>query len=945
MDHLSTLLPTSLATMREVADILSRDEIELDSRSFYLHLNARCHILLGQVTSNTPTRVIAKVEVARNILSCLDSLLSSDCNQSMDISSHAPFSRLKALNQLWKSLRYGEQSSNIQLVKAYFDFRFPSEQQDLLEDLKRCEDVFRVEAGGDSPIGPIYEPRSSKKRREPSYVSWLAAQSLFQALEASRECPYHPPHIFSAMLCIETHRDHDLDEEHDFNMFLAMEKLRQEVHVRTLTKSQFKFVIDDGSPINKKEAQRTSEAGRGKVRYLCGPINKIQQDWPTYRLKFLVENGELWKLKSEQSNFVIDQTQDPITLQRFITEYPANLTEKTKRILAVLLGYAALHLHGTSWLQSSWGPENILFLKTQFAIPLKPYIELQFSGDTKSNTTEPVSDALGDDEDDDFDPDDLLSHPFPSLVSLAAILIQIHMARTLQSMAQDYGLVFSDDMNQNVKYFVTTQIFERCRPDISEQTRAAINECLSPSIGLDDDGKELDDYGLRSAIYIAVICRLELELEHAFSYISIEKLDTEARSLDLAKRGQLIEPEKIALNFDKTDKLSSLNPLDSIPPKIKRKGIDNMIRESGRLVRRRVEKEGFPVNYPKGPAWRTVEYKGEFGFFEDRNVPTDIPVSAREAYISWKKNFSDVYDRLIGNELGSAPVSAPVKIAVLDTGIDESHPYHEAWKDQIRGTRSFLPDCQQGDTNVFDYTGHGTHVAGLLLAFAPDAELYVAKIADLEPPEPATIAKAIDHAINEWQVDMISMSFGFPSRKVEGYEDLSSSLNRAKNQNILLFAAASNNGANSKRGFPARHEGVICIHSTNANGIFSGFNPTPIYGINFATIGEAVESNWPANLCNREINKTCVAYKSGTSFATPIATGIAAFLLQYARLKLSPKYAQMLKQYEGMKAVLKAVAIDCRNYHYIAPSLDPDNFFGKDEDFLQAKITDALLCG
>jgi subtilisin family serine protease len=189
---------------------------------------------------------------------------------------------------------------------------------------------------------------------------------------------------------------------------------------------------------------------------------------------------------------------------------------------------------------------------------------------------------------------------------------------------------------------------------------------------------------------------------------------------------------------------------------------------------------------------------------------------------------------------------------------------------------------------------------------------------------------------------MISMSFGYPSREVNGYGLLERSIKHAINQNVLLFAAASNNGANTKRAYPARHADIICVHSTNANGTPSDFNPTPLAGDNFATVGEAVESAWPVHLCDQEKNDLSVASKSGTSFATPIASGIAAFLLQYARVKLLPKEAEQLKQSHFMKAVLKAISVSSSGYDYIAPSLHPDNIFGKGEASLQSRIRDAM---
>jgi len=98
-----------------------------------------------------------------------------------------------------------------------------------------------------------------------------------------------------------------------------------------------------------------------------------------------------------------------------------------------------------------------------------------------------------------------------------------------------------------------------------------------------------------------------------------------------------------------------------------------------------------------------------------------------------------------------------------------------------------------------------------------------------------------------------------------------------------------NSGANLDRAYPARHDEVICIHSVDANGNRSKFSPTASTSDdNFATIGEAVESTWPLGLCDGQGQN--YLYKSGTSFATPIAVGIAAFLLEYSKLHLSPEY-------------------------------------------------------
>jgi subtilisin family serine protease len=76
---------------------------------------------------------------------------------------------------------------------------------------------------------------------------------------------------------------------------------------------------------------------------------------------------------------------------------------------------------------------------------------------------------------------------------------------------------------------------------------------------------------------------------------------------------------------------------------------------------------------------------------------------------------------------GPRPLPA-VKIAVLDTGIDSKHPFiNGAMKTRrIKAAKSFV----NTNSSTEDTFGHGTHVAKLLLDVAPEAELYVAKVAE-----------------------------------------------------------------------------------------------------------------------------------------------------------------------------------------------------------------------
>ena len=83
-----------------------------------------------------------------------------------------------------------------------------------------------------------------------------------------------------------------------------------------------------------------------------------------------------------------------------------------------------------------------------------------------------------------------------------------------------------------------------------------------------------------------------------------------------------------------------------------------------------------------------------------------------------------------------------IKVAVLDTGLDMTHPTIQANQDRIKEVRSWLPSG--GTKGGGDLSGHGTHVTALLLDIAPDCDVYIAQIADLQPISPDEIAKVIE---------------------------------------------------------------------------------------------------------------------------------------------------------------------------------------------------------
>ncbi|KAM0350648.1 hypothetical protein ACHAPU_003135 [Fusarium lateritium] len=331
-------------------------------------------------------------------------------------------------------------------------------------------------------------------------------------------------------------------------------------------------------------------------------------------------------------------------------------------------------------------------------------------------------------------------------------------------------------------------------------------------------------------------------------------------------------------------------------------------------------------------------------FFDGTANETDTSTIETHKYRTWRTQYGSVYKKFFSDHLGG-PLSNPVKIAILDTGIDRDHALLEAYENNIKGKKNLYNSAQK---NVPDSNGHGTFTTALILDYAPDSSLYIIKITDKKNarPDADVVARAIYDAVNEWEVDIISMSFGWPSSDVIGYEALEDAIDHAYSKKVLMFAAASNSGARLGRAYPASNSQVICVHSTDTDGQASKFSPTAEPNtINLATVGEFVESAWPILLSE---DSSSIKSRSGTSFAAPIMAGIAGFLLQYARLHLPETLATMLKRRDKMEALLKRCAIRGPNYRprddyfYVHLSLHKHNLFGEELEWINHEISRIL---
>jgi hypothetical protein len=318
---------------------------------------------------------------------------------------------------------------------------------------------------------------------------------------------------------------------------------------------------------------------------------------------------------------------------------------------------------------------------------------------------------------------------------------------------------------------------------------------------------------------------------------------------------------------------------------------------------------------------------------------------------SWLKDFHSKTSALFkDSQLNNI---ARTKIAVLDTGIDATHPYISArWKRPSvsksgkllvdQGYVDFLPESKAGKGPI-DTFGHGTHVAGIILQLAPGAELHIARVfeggsfdANTDKDAPKRVAKAIRYAANEWGVNIISMSFGFETWNRDIYDAVVD----AYKTGAVVFAAASNDG-NRKAvpiAYPARELGLVfCINSATSMGRISGFNPPPEANRdNFSILGENVLSTWPEGLMTRvdivrNPTKQDGTWKcaSGTSVATPIAAAVAASIMQFKRMyQGNIKGHRKLETFGGIRQIFKSMSTPLEGFDNILPwkILDVGNF-------------------
>ncbi|RUV20303.1 S8 family serine peptidase [Mesorhizobium sp. M7A.F.Ca.MR.245.00.0.0] len=203
-----------------------------------------------------------------------------------------------------------------------------------------------------------------------------------------------------------------------------------------------------------------------------------------------------------------------------------------------------------------------------------------------------------------------------------------------------------------------------------------------------------------------------------------------------------------------------------------------------------------------------------------------------------------------------------VRIAVIDTGIDDTNP---ALSGVIAGQFDAMPDVP------IEKRDHGTSIDGLIAGvgvlegMAPGAKIYHARAFEGGKSTMDVILSALDWAA-EQDVRIINMSFVGPKNDLLGV-----ACRNARALGMVLVAAAGNNGPKAPYGYPAAFDGVIAVTATDAK---DGLMPQANRGAYVFISAPGVEMVAPSGAGSDVV--------TGTSFAAAIVSGAIANLIHAA---------------------------------------------------------------
>jgi subtilisin family serine protease len=252
-------------------------------------------------------------------------------------------------------------------------------------------------------------------------------------------------------------------------------------------------------------------------------------------------------------------------------------------------------------------------------------------------------------------------------------------------------------------------------------------------------------------------------------------------------------------------------------------------------------------------------------------VPND-PRYANQAGYLQSVHLPDAWNITTGND--------SMVLAIVDSGVQLNHP--DLASRLVPGY-----DFVNNDSSPEDDFGHGTMVAGIAAATTNNAQgvaggawrgkILPVKVLDARgAANDDDIAAGITFAVDRG-ASVINLSLGGPGASAT----LQSAVNYATSRNVVVIAAAGNDGNNGFAAattphYPAACDGVVSVGSTDAAGNHSSFS-------SYGSWIDVVAPGQTNNSAGISTTTTGSGYGSGsgTSFSSPLVAAIA-FLMRSA---------------------------------------------------------------
>ncbi|WP_461342751.1 S8 family serine peptidase [Bradyrhizobium liaoningense] len=290
-----------------------------------------------------------------------------------------------------------------------------------------------------------------------------------------------------------------------------------------------------------------------------------------------------------------------------------------------------------------------------------------------------------------------------------------------------------------------------------------------------------------------------------------------------------------------------------------------------------------PALNPQGPNIVTVQPLSSFGATAfDPNQP----------YFGWGQRLMGLNQEIVGNITGVKTDGTKIKVAIIDSGCDNSHPTLQ----HIQIGQDLVGDnLKNGWTN--DQLSHGTHCAGIIAGsgkagvrgFVPEAEIHVLKLFPNGGFD--TLIDALAYCVAN-KIDVVNCSLGgdVPSPQV------AQRIAFARNQGVAVFVAAGN--AQSSVQFPASAAGVMAVAAIGQAGAYPpdtyhartkprkltpGVNDgnNHIFAAGFTCFGPEIRVCAPGVAVISSVPGGGHAAWDGTSMACPHVAGLAAAVLAH----------------------------------------------------------------